>query len=156
MYKFTGFTEKANTALNIAVETAEDLGHTYIGSEHLLIGLLRDTGGVACVALAGRGVTAAQVEELMRKTIGIGAPTVLSPADFTPRCKRIIELAILEARGLGHNYVGTEHLLIAIIQEGGSFAGFTGRFNPRSGRKPPLRNRIANGGQKSQKQHPHP
>lgn len=57
MYKFTGFTEKANTALNIAVETAEDLGHTYIGSEHLLIGLLRDTGGVACVALAGRGVT---------------------------------------------------------------------------------------------------
>ena len=122
MYKFTGFTEKANTALNIAVETAEDLGHTYIGSEHLLIGLLRDTGGVACVALAGRGVTAAQVEELMRKTIGIGAPTVLSPADFTPRCKRIIELAILEARGLGHNYVGTEHLLIAIIQEGGSFA----------------------------------
>lgn len=88
MYKFTGFTEKANTALNIAVETAEDLGHTYIGSEHLLIGLLRDTGGVACVALAGRGVTAAQVEELMRKTIGIGAPTVLSPADFTPRCKR--------------------------------------------------------------------
>ena len=58
MYKFTGFTEKANTALNIAVETAEDLGHTYIGSEHLLIGLLRDTGGVACVALAGRGVTA--------------------------------------------------------------------------------------------------
>lgn len=73
MYKFTGFTEKANTALNIAVETAEDLGHTYIGSEHLLIGLLRDTGGVACVALAGRGVTAAQVEELMRKTIGIGA-----------------------------------------------------------------------------------
>lgn len=122
MYKFTGFTEKANTALNIAVETAEDLGHTYIGSEHLLIGLLRDAGGVACVALAGRGVTAAQVEELMRKTIGIGAPTVLSPADFTPRCKRIIELAILEARGLGHNYVGTEHLLIAIIQEGGSFA----------------------------------
>lgn len=122
MYKFTGFTEKANTALNIAVETAEDLGHTYIGSEHLLIGLLRDTGGVACVALAGRGVTAAQVEELMRKTIGVGAPTVLSPADFTPRCKRIIELAILEARGLGHNYVGTEHLLIAMIQEGGSFA----------------------------------
>jgi len=111
MYKFTGFTEKANTALNIAVETAEDLGHTYIGSEHLLIGLLRDTGGVACVALAGRGVTAAQVEDLMRKTIGVGAPTVLSPADFTPRCKRIIELAILEARGLGHNYVGTEHLL---------------------------------------------
>lgn len=122
MYKFTGFTEKANTALNIAVETAEDLGHTYIGSEHLLIGLLRDTGGVACVALAGRGVTAAQVEELMRKTIGVGAPTVLSPADLTPRCKRIIELAILEARGLGHNYVGTEHLLIAMIQEGGSFA----------------------------------
>ena len=61
MYKFTGFTEKANTALNIAVETAEGLGHTYIGSEHLLIGLLRDTGGVACVALAGRGVTAAAV-----------------------------------------------------------------------------------------------
>lgn len=122
MYKFTGFTEKANTALNIAVETAEDMGHTYIGSEHLLIGLLRDAGGVACVALAGRGISAAQVEELMRKAIGVGAPTVLSPADFTPRCKRIIELAILEARGLGHNYVGTEHLLIAIIQEGGSFA----------------------------------
>ncbi len=122
MYKFTGFTEKANTALNTAVETAEALGHTYIGSEHLLIGLLRDTGGVACVALAGRGVTAAQVEELMRHTIGVGAQTVLSPADFTPRCKRIIEMAILEARGLGHSYVGTEHLLIAIIEEGGSFA----------------------------------
>ncbi|HIT52990.1 MAG TPA: ATP-dependent Clp protease ATP-binding subunit [Candidatus Fimivicinus intestinavium] len=122
MYKFTGFTEKANAALNTAVETAENLGHTYIGSEHLLIGLLRDTGGVACVALAGRGVTAAQVEELMRRTIGVGAQTVLSPADFTPRCKRIIEMAILEARGFGHSYVGTEHLLIAIIEEGGSFA----------------------------------
>ena len=73
MYKFTGFTEKANTALNIAVETAEDLGHTYIGSEHLLIGLAAGYGRRGLRCPGRRGVTAAQVEELMRKTIGIGA-----------------------------------------------------------------------------------
>lgn len=122
MYKFTGFTQKANTALNAAIEYAENLGHTYIGSEHLLLGLLSSEGSVAYTALTARNITADSVETAVRNSVGIGTPTVLSPNDFTPRSKNIIETAVTIARSLGHGYVGTEHLLIAILRDSSCYA----------------------------------
>ena len=122
MYKFTGFTEKANRALNSAIEIAENLGHTYIGSEHLLAGLVREDNGAATTLLQSKGVTAQGVDALLRKTVGVGVPTVLSPEDFTPRSKHIIELAVSLARGENAGYVGTEHLLAAILHEDDSAA----------------------------------
>lgn len=122
MYKFTGFTQKANTALNAAIEYAENLGHTYIGSEHLLLGLLSSEGSVAYTALTARNITADNVETAVRNSVGIGTPTVLSPNDFTPRSKNIIETAVTIARSLGHGYVGTEHLLIAILRDSSCYA----------------------------------
>lgn len=122
MYKFTGFTQKANTALNAAIEYAENLGHTYIGSEHLLLGLLSSEGSVAYTDLTARNITADNVETAVRNSVGIGTPTVLSPNDFTPRSKNIIETAVTIARSLGHGYVGTEHLLIAILRDSSCYA----------------------------------
>ena len=114
MYKFTGFTQKANDVLNAAIEYAENMGHTYIGSEHLLLGLLTQNGGIAYTVLINKKLTAGKVEDAIRNSIGFGVPTVLTPGDFTPRCKNIIESAMIQARDMGHNYVGTEHLLIAM------------------------------------------
>jgi len=118
MYKFTGFTEKANIALNRAIEIAENMGHAYVGSEHLLAGLLADNTTVAGAVLSGKGITAEQIQTLLKNVIGIGIPTVLTPADFTPRCKHIVELAIANTGMQGNSYVGTEHLLMAIMSEG--------------------------------------
>ena len=122
MYKFTGFTQKANTALNDAIESAENLGHTYIGSEHLLVGLLGVEGSVAHTVLTSKGVTQSSVENALKTTVGIGTPTVLSPNEFTPRSKRIVESAIASARSMNHSYVGTEHILIAIAKDSSCFA----------------------------------
>lgn len=122
MYKFTGFTQKANLALNSAVSYAENLGHTYIGSEHLLLGLLASDGSIASTALSSRGVTAENVENAIRTSIGIGTPTVLSPGDFTPRSKNIIEMSVSAARGMGQSYVGTEHLLLALLRDSSCYA----------------------------------
>lgn len=122
MYKFTGFTQKANTALNAAIEYAENLGHTYIGSEHLLLGLLTSEGSVAYTALTAKGITADNVETVVRNNVGIGTPTVLSPNDFTPRSKNIIETSVGLARSLGHGYVGTEHILVAILRDRSCYA----------------------------------
>ncbi len=118
MYRFTGFTQKANDALNSAISAAEGLGHTYVGSEHILLGLLAESGGMAHTALTARKVTHSEVEQIIRSGIGIGSPTVLSPNDFTPRAKNIIDTAILQGKGMGHSYIGTEHILMGIIREG--------------------------------------
>ena len=122
MYRFTGFTEKSNNAMNIAISAAQDMGHNYIGSEHVLFGLLSEGSGVAFNVLNKLGVTADAYEKLMREKIGTSSPTTLSTAYFTPRTKRILQMAKLTASKLGSNYVGTEHLLIAIIEDGESFA----------------------------------
>ena len=124
MYKFTGFTEKANRALNSAIEIAENFGHTYIGSEHLLAGLVREDNGVATKLLLAKGVTPENVDAIIRRTVGVGIPTVLTPDDFTPRSKHVIEMAVSMARGQNAGYVGTEHLLAAILQDGESCAAF--------------------------------
>ena len=122
MYKFSGFTQMANNALNAAVETAENLGHTYIGSEHLLVGLLHADGSVAATALSSKNVNADDVENILKQSVGIGTPTMLSPNDFTPRSKRILESSVAVARAMGHTYVGTEHILIAIAKDSSCFA----------------------------------
>lgn len=122
MYKFTGFTEKANVALNTAIETAGNMGHNYIGSEHLLIGLLEEKSGIAHDALSAYGLTAQTVADAVKNSVGVGEPVELSPNDFTPRCKHILETAVVQARAMGHSYIGTEHLLISLIREGQSVA----------------------------------
>ena len=118
MYKFTGFTEKANNAMNLAVEAAENMGHTYIGSEHLLLGLLSEGSGVAFAVLSSRRVTYEKIESAIRSGIGIGVPTELTPDDFTPRSKHIIESALTLCRSMGQSLAGTEHLLLALVREG--------------------------------------
>ena len=122
MYKFTGFTQKANLALNAAVEYAENLGHTYIGSEHLLMGLLSVEDSVAHSALSSKGVKLENVENAVRAGIGIGTPTVLTPNDFTPRSKNIIETSVSAARGMGTSYVGTEHILLSLVRDSSCYA----------------------------------
>lgn len=118
MFKFTGFTEKANKSLNAAVKAAEDLGHTYIGSEHILLGLLSDTSTVAGAVLAAHNITYVDIEEELKRSIGVGVPTELQPDDFTPRSKNILETSVAFARQMGQQLVGTEHVLLAIAREG--------------------------------------
>ncbi len=121
-YNFNGFTDKGNIALNAAISSAENLGHTYIGSEHLLLGILQSGGGAAYIVLSDSGVTKEGVEALLKDTVGKGVPTKLSPENFTPRAKRIIENAISGTRELGNKFVGTEHILIGILGEGDNYA----------------------------------
>lgn len=121
-YNFTGFTTKANEALNEAVRSAEGMGHTYIGSEHLLLGLLKIGSGVAAAVLNKKGITAEKFEEFIKLEIGCGTPTKLSPEYFTPRSKKVIESAMSNASEMGKKYVGTEHLLIGILSDSDNYA----------------------------------
>ena len=133
MYKFNGFTEKANSAINLAIESAQELGFTYIGSEHILLGLLKVNDGVAYTALTEAGASADKLEELIKSEIGIGEYITLSPDDFTPRTKRIIQTSIMQASRLGNNYVGTEHILLAILADTDSYAvRFLGEMGVRA------------------------
>ncbi len=121
MYKFTGFTEKANRALNSAIEVAENFGHTYIGTEHLLAGIVREDNGVGTKLLQKYGVTFTGVQQQIKKGIGAGIPTVLTPDDFTPKCKYIIEEAFSLAKSKSSGYVGTEHLLESLLSTEDSY-----------------------------------
>ena len=122
MFQFQGFTQKANSALNLALESAEKLGHSYVGTEHILLGLINEGSGVAAAALKNCGVTAQSVEEKIKSVSGVGAPTDLSPNDFTPRTKRVLQSALMLSSRMGQSYVGTEHLLLAVISESDSYA----------------------------------
>ena len=122
MYHFKGFTKKANDALNIAIETAGKLGHTYIGTEHLLLALHKEGSGVAAMVLTECGLDSKILEDKIKETIGVGERISLSPDDFTPRTKRVMQTAVLASAKIGHSFVGTEHLLIAILSEKDSFA----------------------------------
>ncbi len=117
-----GFTGKAQNALNRALYYACEMGHTCVGSEHLLLGLLNETDGVAEKILADRGVTFEKTKELIEQNIGTGTPTRLTPEHMTPRTKKIIESSAKEAIELGHGYIGTEHILCAICGEEDCFA----------------------------------
>ena len=122
MFQFKGFTEKANRALNLAVEAAESLGHDYIGSEHLMLGLIQEGSGVAYTVLSKLGVTAEGYEKELKDRIGWGEPTSLTPENFTPRTKQILQVAAMAGARLNNMYVGTEHILIAIMQDESCYA----------------------------------
>lgn len=114
---FNGFTDKANDALTCALTGAMSMGHTYVGSEHILYGLCACKGGVASMVLEQSGVTCAAVISRINSLIGKGLPTTLDVSDFTPRSKRILEESVLIARNSGRNVAGTEHILRAIMRD---------------------------------------
>ena len=119
------FTNSAEIALEIANEIAAKLGHNYIGTEHLLYGLVEEANGVASKVLANQGVTSAEVLKEIENLIGINEEASITDIDaigFTPRTKRVIENAFMEARKLNSQYIGTEHLLVGIMREGDSVA----------------------------------
>ena len=121
-YSFNGFTDKANLSLNIAIDIASRMGHTYVGSEHILLGLLKEGGGAAANILNENNITLENVERMILTTIGRGSPTLLSPEHFTPRAKRVLESAVREAGAEQKSYVGTEHILIGIVSDGDNYA----------------------------------
>lgn len=116
--RFDRFTERARQVLQRAQEEAEDFNHHSIGTEHLLLGLLREGEGVAAKLLSERGVALEQARSTVERLIGRGERSASGPLGLTPRAKRVIELAVDEARRLKHSYVGTEHLLLGLVCEG--------------------------------------
>ena len=117
MFKFSGFTTKANEAINSAIMSASKLGHTYVGSEHILCGLLSNTQSVSYTILYKNGVTLRRAQDKLVQTVGKGVSTSLTPDDLTPRGLRIIENSSAESRRAGGSEVGTEHILMALIRE---------------------------------------
>ena len=111
------FTQKAQNALNLSLRLASEMGHTYIGSEHLLMGLIKEETGVAAHYLSERGATLEKVQSAVTQMAGIGSPTSVSAADMTPRTKNIIEASLYESQRGGQDYIGTEHLLLALLGE---------------------------------------
>lgn len=123
MYNFQGFTQKANLAVNLGIEIAERLSHTWVGSEHILLGLLKEGNGVAATALSEEGADFEKVIELLKEKVGSGnSPVKLTINDFTPRAKRVLENANAERAKLGNSYIGTEHLLLALLEDEDSYA----------------------------------
>ncbi|MDP4109622.1 MAG: Clp protease N-terminal domain-containing protein, partial [Bacillota bacterium] len=122
MYFENRFTEKATNALKLAHESAVELGHSYVGSEHLLLGLLREGESVAARALQNVGITEEKAKNAIIEAVGQGNSGAGVPQGMTPRTKRIIEFAAAEAARLSHNYIGTEHLLMGMIREGENVA----------------------------------
>lgn len=122
MYQFKGFTEKANKALNLAIESAEEMRHNYVGTEHILYGLVKEGSGVAATALNECGVTEDALREKLESINGTMSLVELTPGDFTPRTKRVLRAAVIISSKTGYTYVGTEHLLLAILSESDSYA----------------------------------
>ncbi|NLC67510.1 MAG: ATP-dependent Clp protease ATP-binding subunit [Clostridiaceae bacterium] len=119
---FGRFTERAEKALAYSQESAMELGHNYVGTEHLLLGLVREGSGVAARVLQGQGVTESKILQEIEQLVGRGEKTGQQPLGFTPRTKRVLELSFREARKMNQNYIGTEHLLLGIMREGESVA----------------------------------
>ena len=114
------FTQRAQKALTEAEKIASELGHTYIGTEHILYGLISEGEGVASKLLEGKGASPERVKEIISDYAGVGTKTSLSASDMTPRSKKIIELSAYEASNTYSHYIGTEHLLLALISENDS------------------------------------
>jgi len=116
---FDRFTERARRVILLARDEAKRLGHDYLGTEHLLLGLIREREGVAATALRNLGIDMAQVRQEVEKAVGRGGGTLfVGQIPFTPRAKKVLELAVEEARSLGHSYIGTEHILLGLLREG--------------------------------------
>ena len=123
MYKFQGFSQKANKALNLGIEDAESMSHTWFGSEHILLGLLKEGTGVAAELLEEKGVTYEKALDSVKEKLTVGNSRVkLTPQDFTPRAKRTIQVANAERAAMHNSYIGTEHLLLALLEDEDSYA----------------------------------
>ena len=120
--RFDKFTERARKVLSLAQEEAQRFQHNYIGTEHLLLGLVREGEGVAAKVLTNLGVQLSTVRNAVEFIIGRGDRIVLGEIGLTPRAKKVIELAVDEARRLNHHYIGTEHLLLGLVREGEGIA----------------------------------
>ncbi|HKG10248.1 MAG TPA: Clp protease N-terminal domain-containing protein [Gaiellaceae bacterium] len=115
---FERFTERARQVVVIAQSEARALKHNYIGTEHLLLGLLREEEGIAARVLMSFDVTVEEVRAQVARIIGQGDEVVGGHIPFTPRSKKILELSLREALAVGHNYIGTEHILLGLMREG--------------------------------------
>src|SRR4030043_332371 len=116
---FSRFTERARKVIILAKEEARRFNHDYIGTEHILLGLIREGEGVAATVLQKMGVSLENIRLEIEKLVQPGPTTqIIGDIPFTPRAKKALELAAEEARSLGHNYIGTEHLLLGLIREG--------------------------------------
>ncbi|MBI4227770.1 MAG: NDP-hexose 4-ketoreductase, partial [Candidatus Omnitrophica bacterium] len=120
---FNRFTERARKVILLAKEEAKRFNHDYIGTEHILLGLIREGEGVAAAVLQNLGLSSDQIRLEVEKLVQLGPSTIVSgDIPFTPKAKKVIELAMDEARNLGHHYIGTEHLLLGLIREGEGIA----------------------------------
>ena len=120
--RFDRFTERAKKVLVLAQVEAKQFGHNYIGSEHLLLGLIGEGEGIAAKVLSNLGVELNRARSAVEFIIGRGEPVVTGDIGLTPRAKKVIELAVEDARRLNHNYIGTEHLLLGLVREGEGIA----------------------------------
>ncbi len=119
---FERFTDRARRVVVLAQEEARMLDHNYIGTEHLLLGLIHEGEGVAAKALESIGISLDAVRQQVEEIIGRGAQAPSGHIPFTPRAKKVLELSLREALQLGHNYIGTEHILLGLIREGDGVA----------------------------------
>jgi ATP-dependent Clp protease ATP-binding subunit ClpA len=115
---FERFTDRARRVVVLAQEEARMLNHNYIGTEHILLGLIREGEGVAARALEALQIPLDHVRRAVEETVGQGREAPAGHIPFTPRAKKVLELSLREALQLGHNYIGTEHVLLGLIQEG--------------------------------------
>src|ERR1700694_6186813 len=115
---FERFTDRARRVLVLAQEEARLLNHNFIGTEHILLGLIHEGEGVAAKALESLGISLEAVREKVEETIGPAGSSTTGSPPFTPRAKKVLELSLREALQLGHNYIGTEHMLLGLVHEG--------------------------------------
>jgi ATP-dependent Clp protease ATP-binding subunit ClpA len=115
---FERFTDRARRVVVLAQEEARLLNHNYLGTEHLLLGLIHEGQGVAAKALESLGISQEAVQAQVEEIIGQGEVAPSGHIPFTPRAKKVLELSLREAKQLGHNYIGTEHILLGLIREG--------------------------------------
>ena len=130
---FERFTDRARRVVVLAQEEAKMLNHNYIGTEHILLGLIHEGEGVAAKALESLGISLDAVREQVQDIIGQGQQQPTGHIPFTPRAKKVLELSLREALQLGHNYIGTEHILLGLIREGEGVARSGAR---EAGRRP--------------------
>jgi ATP-dependent Clp protease ATP-binding subunit ClpC len=119
---FERFTDRARRVVVLAQEEARILGHSYVGPEHVLLGLIDEGSGVAAKALESLGISQETVRQRVEEAIGRGEQAQSGHIPFTPQTKQVLESSLRESRALGHNYIGTEHILLALIGQGDGVA----------------------------------